>query len=237
MEALRKVSREWPVDSHKAEELEKALADAEAARGPLAEEFLSAQKAEAARGVRDKLARVLKKEAQLEQARGKLAALPRLDRAALEEIRSASAQLEKLQAGVDAGRLAVTVVGRTGIKIVVQEDFDPESTRTLGPGEAALLRAGGRVRIVHPEMEIEVRSGDVDSLARAEKAGEARRALEALLRRTAYPVPSRRKRAAAPMRHAPPKPGQPRGILRRSLPASHLTELKGRASPRSVRRQ
>src|SRR5208337_5020510 len=76
MDALRKVSREWPVDAHKADELEKASADADAARGPLAEEFLAAQKAESTRGVRDKLARVLKKEAQVEQARGRFAALP-----------------------------------------------------------------------------------------------------------------------------------------------------------------
>ena len=183
MDALRKVSREWPVEAHKVEELEKALADAEAARGPLGEEFLAAQKAESTRGVRDKLARVLKKEAQVEQARGRLAGLPRLDQGGLEEIRRASTQLEKLQAGVEAGRLAVTVVGRAGAEIVVQEDFDPESRKTLGPGETARLRAGGRIRIVHPDMEIEVRSGDVDSLARAERAGEAHRALETLLRR------------------------------------------------------
>src|SRR5208337_1165914 len=84
MDVLRKVSREWPVDAHKALELEKALADAEAARRPLGEEFLAAQKAESTRGVRDKLARVLKKEAQFEQAKGRLGALPRLDQGALE---------------------------------------------------------------------------------------------------------------------------------------------------------
>ncbi len=187
MEALRKVSLEWPVAAHKARELEKALAEGEAARGPLGEELLAAQKAEDTRGLRDKLARVLKKEAQLEQARGRLAALPRLDKTALEEIRGASTLLEKLQAGVEAGRLAVTVVGRAGVELVVQEDFDPETRKMLGPGETARLQAGGRVRIVHPDMEIEVRSGDVDSLARAEKAGAARRALEALLARHGVP--------------------------------------------------
>jgi exonuclease SbcC len=187
MDGLRKVSLEWPVDLHKAGELEKALVDAEAARGPLEEEFLAAQKAEDTRGLRDKLARVQKKEEQVEQARRKLAALPRLDQGALEQIRRASALLENLRAGVEAGRLAVTVVGRAGVEIVVQEDFDPESRKKLRQGETARLRAGGRVRIVHPDMEIEVRSGDVDSLARTEKAGAARRALEALLGRHGVP--------------------------------------------------
>jgi DNA repair protein SbcC/Rad50 len=181
MDALRKVSREWPVDAHQAQELEKALANAEATRGPLGQEFLAAQKAESTRGVREKLARVLKKEAQVEQARGRLAVLPRLDQAALEEIRRASTQFERLQAGVEAGRLFVTVVGRAGAEIVVQEDYDPESRKKLGPGETARLLATGRVRIIHPDMEIEVRSGDADSLARAERASEARSALEALL--------------------------------------------------------
>ncbi|MGD0724577.1 MAG: AAA family ATPase [Spirochaetia bacterium] len=183
MDALRKASLEWPVAAHKARELEKSLAEAEAARGPLEEELLAAQRAEDTRGLRDKLARVLKKETQVEQARAKLAALPRLDKTALEEIRGASTLLERLQTGMEAGRLAVTVVGRTGVELVVQEDFDPESRKKLGPGETARLRAAGRVRIVHPDMEIEVRSGDVDSLVRAEKAGVARRALEALFAR------------------------------------------------------
>ena len=183
MDTLRKASLEWPVDVHRAAELEKVLAEAASARGPLEEERAAAQRAEDTRELRDKLARVRKKVEQVEQARARLAAVPRLDRTGLEEIRRASSLQEKLQAGVEAGRLAVTVTGRTGVEIVVQEDFDPENRRKLGPGEAARLRAGGRIRIVHPDLEIEVKSGDLDSLARAEKAGAARRGLEELLAR------------------------------------------------------
>jgi exonuclease SbcC len=186
-EALRKASVDWPGAAGRAQELEAALAAGAAARVPLEQEKLVAQRAEQARGMREKLARALNREAQLAEAQERLNASPRLDSDALEEIRAATSALEKLQAGVEAGRLSVTVIGRAGVDLVVQEDFDPESSRSLGPGEKALLHAGGRVRIVHPDMEIEVRSGDADSEARAGWASAARLALEGLLVR--YGVP------------------------------------------------
>jgi exonuclease SbcC len=63
----------------------------------------------------------------------------------------------------------------------VQEDFAPESARTLAPGEVARHHAGGRLRIVHPDMEIEVRSGEADADARVQRTEEARLRLAQLL--------------------------------------------------------
>ena len=109
--------------------------------------------------------------------------MPRLEARGLEEIRRAFSALEKLQAGLDAGKLSVTVAGQAEVRIVVQEDFGHEKKQTLGPGETARFHAAGKLRIVHPDMEIEVRSGDVDAEEKMEKASAAQKSLGALLAR------------------------------------------------------
>jgi heterodisulfide reductase subunit A len=52
------------------------------------------------------------------------------------------------------------------VDLFLQEDWKPESRRTLGPGETAVLKAGGRVRIIHPDMEIEVFYIDIRALGK-----------------------------------------------------------------------
>jgi exonuclease SbcC len=179
--ALRAAAAEWPVQELTARSLQSAMAAAESARAPLEKEVQAARRAEEGRGLREKHARVMKRAAQADEARKRLAAVPPLEKKGLEDLRRAAQSLEKLEAGREAGMLSVTVASRADVEIVVQEDFLPESRRKLANGETARLRAGGRVRIVHPEMEVEVRSGDADAEARAEKAAAARRSLDELL--------------------------------------------------------
>lgn len=179
--ALRAAASEWPVQEHAARALESAKAAEESARAPLEKELQAARRVEEGRGLREKHARVMKRAAQGDEARKRLAAAPLLEKTGLEDLRRATQSLEKLEAGREAGMLSVTVAGRADVEIVVQEDFQPESRRKLANGETARLRAGGRVRIVHPEMEIEVRSGAADTEARAEQAAVARRSLDEML--------------------------------------------------------
>jgi exonuclease SbcC len=180
---LRKVAIDWPVAAHEMRELEKASAAAEATRAPLEKELQSARRAEEGRGLREKHARVARRKAQADEEQAKLAQAPRLERKALEEIRRAGAALERERAGLEAGRLSATVAGRAAADVVVQEDFGPEGKRRLGPGETIRLKASGRIRIVHRDLEIEVRSGDADLDERAEKASAARRSLDETLAR------------------------------------------------------
>jgi exonuclease SbcC len=180
-DTLRTVSSDWPVARNKMVETGAAMAGLKEACARLEKDLHAARKSEEGRSLREKRAKILRRAAQVEEARRNLAAAPRLDRKALEEIRRAASVVDTLLAAREAGRISVTVAGRAAVDLVVQEDWRPEIRRKLGPGETAQLSAGGRVRIVHPDMEIEIRSGDADADAREEKLAPARQALQQLL--------------------------------------------------------
>jgi exonuclease SbcC len=183
-EELRKVAREWPVAVDAVRRLAGEAAAAETAAATLETELSAAKAVEAGRGLREKHARVVRRQAQLTEAQARLVAAPRLSRKDLEEIRRAFFAVEKLEAGLAAGALSVTVAARRTVDIIVQEDFSAEDRRSMAPGETVRLGAASRVRIVHPDMELEVRSGDADAEARAEAVSTARRALVDLLARS-----------------------------------------------------
>ncbi len=151
------------------------------ALAPLEKEKRSAEIAEEQRALRTKLQRVERRAREEAEASRKLAAVPAIDRAAVEAIRRATSAVDKLESSLEAGRLSVIVAARGEMKLVTQEDFGQESARSLKAGEIVRLRAGSRARLVHKDMEIEVRSGDPEADARAEKLAAARRALTELL--------------------------------------------------------
>ena len=186
-EKLARAVTEWPVAIHTAGELGQAISAAEASRAGLEKERLAAEKAAEARTLLERHARVLRRKAVADEAAAKLAALPRLEKKALDEIRAATAALSRLEASIEGGRISVTVASRAEVELAAQEDFRPEERRTLAAGQTVRFRATGRVRIVHPDMEIEVRSGDADAEARAEKAETVRAQLKALLARHGVP--------------------------------------------------
>jgi DNA repair protein SbcC/Rad50 len=183
LELWKRVSAEWPRALERMEELQGALSKLEAAQAPLAAEREQAQKEEQGRALRAKHERVMRSSLRAAEAARKLAEAAPLDRAGLEEIRRATGRLDALSAAAEAGRLSVTVAGRNEVKIVVQEDFHPERSRTLSPDQVLRLSATGRLRILHPDLEIEVRSGDAGFDEKAEKAAAAAAALDGLLKK------------------------------------------------------
>lgn len=182
-QTLGKAVEKWPVASHRAGELEQSLSGAESRRRALDEEQRRARGAEEARLARDLHAKAMRRKAAVEEAQAALKAAPRLDKKALAELRTASETLARLEAGLEAGRISVTVAGRSAGELLTQEDFAPEKRQGIQPGRTVGLSAAGRIRVVHKDLEIEVRSGDADAQARAEKAEAARKSLDELLRR------------------------------------------------------
>ena len=182
LESWKKIGREWPRALDRITELQDSFARLDAAQAVLATEKAEAEREEQGRALREKHQRVARWAARVQEAGGKLAEAAPMEKKSLEEIRQAAKKLDALEAAVEAGKLSVTVAGRENVKIVVQEDFRPERSRTLAPDEVLRLSAGGRLRIVHPDLEIEVRSGDAGFEEKAEKAEAARRGLAALLK-------------------------------------------------------
>jgi exonuclease SbcC len=181
--SLGTVVEKWPVAAHRVRELEHSLAGAEERRQVLADEQRRAQKAEEARLLRERHARVMRRKAAVDEAQAALKAAPRLDKKTLAEIRASSDAVNRLEVGLEAGRISVTVAGRSAGELLTQEDFAPEKHGAIGPDRTLNLAATGRIRIVHKDLEIEVRSGGADAQARGEKAAAARRARDELFRK------------------------------------------------------
>jgi DNA repair protein SbcC/Rad50 len=177
----RKIGAAWPRALERIAKLDGEAARLDASVGVLAGEKEQVEKEEQGRLLRAKHGRVARSGAALREAEEKLAGAARIDAKALEQVRAASRRLDTLAAAAEAGKLSVTLAGRNEVKIVVQEDFHPERGRTLGLDEVLRLSASGRLRIVHPDLEIEVRTGGSGFEEKAEQAEAARRALDALL--------------------------------------------------------
>ncbi|MGA2480622.1 MAG: AAA family ATPase [Spirochaetia bacterium] len=198
LDSWRKIAAEWPKAKDRIEKLKGELAGLDAAQASLAQEKDQAQREEQGRVLRMKHERVMRSALAVQEAGRKLVEVPPLEKSSLEELRLAVRKLDALAAAAEAGRLSVTVAGRNTVKIGVQEDFRPERTRTLSPDEVLRLTASGRLRILHPDLEIEVRSGDTGFEEKAEKAESARRAVELLLKKLAVSdLPEAETRAAA----------------------------------------
>jgi exonuclease SbcC len=179
---LTKAASEWPGAVEKARGLAEAVDRLSAGRGPLEQELEEARRGEQDRALRERVGRVQRRKERLAKARQALAAVTGVEREALEEIRAAARELERIQDGLAAGKLSVTVAGRKDTEVSVQEDFGPAQSRRLGAGSVARLSAAGRIRIVHPDIEIEVHSGDAEGEARARGADKASARLDAACR-------------------------------------------------------
>jgi DNA repair protein SbcC/Rad50 len=182
-DAMSKLMQTWSAGADRARKLESSLSGAEQKRRALTEELDLAKKAAEARLLKDRHARVMRLKKTVDEAQKALKNAPRLDNKALAGIQAAVNAKNLLEAGLGLGRITVTVAGRSAGELLTQEDFSPEKRQAITPGRTIGLAGTGRIRIIHKDMEIEVRSGDTDAQARAEKADAARRAADELLRK------------------------------------------------------
>ncbi len=180
-DALRAASSEWQLALARSAEMRGVLAGMQTTIIRGEKELQAARRSEEGRSLREKYAKILRRIAQVEEACAMLAAVPPLERKALDEIRRASSEVDKLLAGNEAGKITVTVTARAEVDLLIREDGRAESRRFLGPGQTADLQAAGRVRIVHKDMEMDVSTGDADAAVRREKLAGAQRLLTALL--------------------------------------------------------
>lgn len=179
--ALTQAARQWPGTLEKIRAAEAALVEGETSRAALENERAGAEREEGAARLREQAERIARRKKALQEARARLAAVPRIAKKDLDEVRGAAREMETLRAGLAAGRFAVTVAGRRKVSISTQEDFAGEQARDLLPGAVLRLEASGRIRLVHPDMEIEVRPADEDAQARLGKAQAAERRLASAL--------------------------------------------------------
>ena len=180
---LNAAGREWPVAQARSRDVQARLEELALAVAAADRETREARAQEEGRLLREKHAHVQRRKAQLKEARTRALSVPAPGRAELEELRKLVQESAALKAGLEAGKLTMSVTARADAAITVQEDDGPATTRRLTRGETIQLKAGGGIRLGSTELEIEVRSGDTGALEAARKEKAAEEKLQGLLAR------------------------------------------------------
>ena len=180
IEQMKKANSEWPVSESKVEEIKKRLPALEEKRAPLENEKKEIDIEEKNKGLREKFQRILHRKEALSKAREALRQVKVLERKDLEEIRNAADLLQRMKAGLEAGRLTVRFTTKQASDLTVQRDFDTEFRKTIPKDEGLTLEAGGRLKLTHREWEIEVTSGKIDFNDKLQKYSRAEEKLKNL---------------------------------------------------------
>ncbi len=165
MDALRKANGDWPVAEARRTELVRGAAGLRETLKALEKERADALKAERSRKLRESLGRASRLKARWEEAGKRLTAAGSISPDALDAIRKAAHTLELL-AGSDEGKgITVTVKARSAVSLGVQEGAGPEEKTDLAAGKKKTWEVPSLLRIAHPDLEIEVRTGQGDPAA------------------------------------------------------------------------
>ncbi len=175
---LHAVNREWPAAEARAREIQGRREELARRKAPLEEEAREARAQEEGRLLREKHGRVLRRRAQLQEARALALSHSSPSRKDLEELRRLAQTAAALRAGREAGKLTMRVTAHADLTVTLREDQGPQETRRIAKGEAVELTAGSSLRLGSPALDIEVRSGDAEA-SRQEEANRAN--LEKLL--------------------------------------------------------
>ncbi|OGP63062.1 MAG: hypothetical protein A2170_11795 [Deltaproteobacteria bacterium RBG_13_53_10] len=181
IEIMKKANSEWPVSDSKVEEMKKLLPSLEKKREPLENEKKEVEIEERNKGLRERFRRLLQKKEALQKAREEFQPVKVLERNDLEEIRKASALLHQMKTGLEAGRLSVQLRTKQASDLAIQRDFDTEFQKKISKDELLHLEAGGRLRLTHPEWEIEVTSGKINFNEKQQHYHQAEEKLKRLL--------------------------------------------------------
>ena len=181
IEMMKKANSEWPVAEAKVEEMKKRLPSLEEKRPPLENEKKEIDIEEKNKSLREKFQRILHRKEALLKAREAFQQVKVLERKDLEEIRNAAALLHQMKAALEAGRLTVRLTTKQASDLAIQRDFDTEFQKRLSKDELLTLEAGGRLKLTHPEWEIEVTSGKIHFNEKLQKYNQAEEKLKNLL--------------------------------------------------------
>ena len=169
---------EWPVREADEKRLSGEISAAEARLPALAAEQQAAETEQKNLALRDRAGRVRKRKEGLAAAEAALAAAPTIEPAALDGIRAAAREAERLSAAGDAGGLELRLEARRPVKIELRQPGQPAATVGLHAGESRTLAVGSVFSLKLPDLDVAVGPGG--GSARGDPA-EAARTLASLL--------------------------------------------------------
>ena len=175
------VNGQWPVLENKLEELDKKLPAMEDQKKALAAQRQTADELEKKRALREIYKRVKAKEKALEEAREALEKLKKISQEDLEKLRVAVGRINRLQAGLAAGKLTVKVTSKKDMRVAILKDVGKPVEKELSAGHPVEITASGRVTISHPELTVEATSGERPFEEISREYGEAQKTRDGLL--------------------------------------------------------
>jgi exonuclease SbcC len=129
----------------------------------------------------ERFRRVQAKRQRLEQAEAELSSLLPLPRRELDRLRESAAQIERLQAALQAGNLSLIFHAREAVDVVIQRDVQEAAEQHLAAGKSLTVEAAGKIEMRHPNWSLEVYSGQGEFKEIAEQYEQAQTHHTALL--------------------------------------------------------
>lgn len=154
----KKALKEWPVLESDLEKSKKELPDLSQNIKELIEEENTAKLLEKNKELRDKFERVKKLKAALDKKKEKMDSTPVLNEDELDKIIAANQDVEKINAGLMAGELALKFTAKKETSINVQQDFSNKKQQKLNKDQVIQLKASRRITMSHPDWEMEIES-------------------------------------------------------------------------------
>jgi exonuclease SbcC len=129
----------------------------------------------------ERFRRIQARRKRLEQAEAELSSLPPLPRQQLDRLRESAAEIERLQAALQAGNLSLIFHAREAVDVSIQRDVQQAVEQHLAAGKSLTVEAAGKIELRHPNWTLEVYSGQGEFKKIAEQYEQAQTHHTALL--------------------------------------------------------
>lgn len=121
----------------------------------------------------ERFQRLQTKRDRLQEAETKLKSMPPLPRQQLDRLRESAAEIDRLQAALQAGNLSLIFHAREAVDVVTQRDMEGPADRHLSAGKSLTVEAAGKIEMRHPNWSLEVYSGQGEFEKVAEQTEQA----------------------------------------------------------------
>jgi exonuclease SbcC len=173
LEVLGQVNSDWPVQESKIQELNGKAPVLKEQIAMLEQEKTATELEEKNRRLRDRFKKLSVLKEKLDDAEKRLGAVRKIEKKDLDELVEAQAAVDRLKAGITAGKLTVTITAVNDFQLSVLKDLDPANAVSLAQGGIKKIDAGGLVRLQHPDWLMEITSGKGDIQALLDELDKA----------------------------------------------------------------
>lgn len=147
----------------------------------LSKESEAASGERAKQALRERHALLKQKKTELDECLARGQKLKKVTREDIAKLHRESFELDRLKAGLSAGKLEIVVEAKSRAAVRYVKDLEAETSAEVASGAPLKILAGGRIRLSSGDLEITVRSGDGNFEQIERSLSEAKARFEASL--------------------------------------------------------